>query len=156
MYIEIHTHRATIPTPEDRQMTVNEIKHQAKLAEWKERILSCRSQGIPVAEWCAKNGYHKTTYYKWEREIFGKLPVPGEMQRQETMEYVSVPTASNQPEFAELAIAAPERSALPAIESPGKFEVAAVIRIGKMEVELSNSISGSLMKQLKELIRLAE
>ena len=54
-------------------MTVNEVKHQAKLAEWKEHILECRSQGIPVVEWCAQNGYHKTTYYKWEREIFGRI-----------------------------------------------------------------------------------
>ena len=57
-------------------MTVNEVRHQAKLVERKERILECRSQGIPVAAWCAQNGYHKTTYYKCEREIFGKLSAP--------------------------------------------------------------------------------
>ena len=56
-------------------MTENEIKHQAKLAEWKERILECRSQRMPVATWCAQNGYHNATYYKWEREIFG-IPWP--------------------------------------------------------------------------------
>jgi len=42
-------------------MTVNEIKHQAKLAEWKEHILECRSQGLSVGEWCARNGYHRTS-----------------------------------------------------------------------------------------------
>lgn len=123
-------------------MTVNEIKHQAKLAEWKERILECRSQGIPVAVWCAQNGYHKTTYYKWEHEIFGQMPRP-------------VPSV-NQPEFVELPIASPGTLTLPDANQPMKFEPVAVIRIGKIELGLSNAVSGNLMRQLEGLMRFAE
>ena len=123
-------------------MTVNEMKHQARLAEWKERILECRSQGIPVAAWCEQHGFHRTTYYKWERQIFGQMPRP-------------VSTA-NQPEFVELPIASPGMLALPDTNQPMKFEPVAVIRIGKIELGLSNAVSGNLMRQLEGLMRFAE
>lgn len=137
-------------------MTVNEVKHQAKLAEWKERILECRSQGIPVAAWCAQNGYHKTTYYKWEREIFGKLSAPNKEPQSKHIECIVPAIPSSQPEFAELSIAAPSPLALPEDTQPKKFEPVAIIRIGKVELELSNSVSGNLMRQMKGLMSLAE
>ena len=137
-------------------MTVNEVKHQAKLAEWKERILECRSQRIPVAEWCAQNGYHKTTYYKWEREIFGKLSVPNKELRSKPTECIAAVAPSSQPEFAELPIAIPGPLALPEAAQPPQFEPVAIIRIGKVELELSNAVSGNLMQQLKGLMSLAE
>ena len=37
-------------------MRVNEIKHQVKLAEWKRRIIECRSSGKGVMEWCREKG----------------------------------------------------------------------------------------------------
>lgn len=64
-------------------MKVNEIKHQAKLQEWHDNILDCRSNGIAVSRWCEEHHVHPTTYYKWEREIFGgvgKGLVMGERQ----------------------------------------------------------------------------
>jgi len=64
-------------------MKVNEIKHQAKLQEWHDNILDCRSNGIAVSRWCEEHHVHPTTYYKWEREIFGgvgKELVMGEQQ----------------------------------------------------------------------------
>ena len=137
-------------------MTVNEVKHQAKLAEWKERILECRSQGVSVAEWCEQNGCHKTTYYKWEREIFGKLSTPNKKPHSKHMECIVPARPASQPEFAELSIAVPTSMALPEDTQPMKFEPVAIIRIGKVELELSNSVSGNLMRQLKGLMSLAE
>ena len=137
-------------------MTVNEVKHQAKLAEWKERILECRSQGVPVAAWCAQNGCHKTTYYNWEREIFGKFSAPSKEPHSKHAECNVLSMPASQTEFAELSIAAPGPLALPEDILPKKFEPVAVIRIGKVELELSNSVSGNLMRQLKGLMSLAE
>lgn len=137
-------------------MTVNEVKHQAKLAEWKERILDCRSQGIPVAEWCAQNGCHKTTYYKWEREIFGKLSALNKEPHSKPVECIVPAMPASQPEFAELSIAAPSPLALLEDTHPKKFEPVAMIRIGKVELELSNAVSENLMHQLKGLMSLAE
>lgn len=132
----------TTSTQEEQRMTVNEVKHQAKLAKWKEHILDCRSQGIPVAKWCEQNGYHRTTYYKWEREIFGQMPRPV--------------SSANQSEFAELPIASPGALALPEADQWAKFEPVAVIRIGKIKLELSNAVSGNLLQQLEGLMGFAE
>lgn len=54
-------------------MTVTEMKHAAKRQEWQERIMECRSSGEPVQRWCAEHQVCTTTYYRWEREIFGRL-----------------------------------------------------------------------------------
>ena len=48
-------------------MDVRAIKHAAKLSEWQERILACRSSGIPVKTWCEKNNISIKSYYRWER-----------------------------------------------------------------------------------------
>ena len=48
-------------------MDVRAIKHAAKLSEWEERILACRSSGIPVKTWCEENNISIKSYYRWER-----------------------------------------------------------------------------------------
>ncbi len=48
-------------------MDVRAIKHAAKLSEWQERILACRSSGIPVKRWCEENNISIKSYYRWER-----------------------------------------------------------------------------------------
>lgn len=50
-------------------MTSNELKHQAKLREWQEKITDCRSSGLCVQEWCRQNSVAPTTYYRWEQEL---------------------------------------------------------------------------------------
>ena len=150
--MEFRLSAPTTSTREAQGVTVNEVKHQAKLAEWKEHILECRSQGIPVVEWCAQNGYHKTTYYKWEREIFGRITEADKERRSKHMKCLP----SSQPAFAELPIASPETLTLPDTNQPMKFEPVAVIRVGKIELGLSNAVSGNLMRQLEGLMRFAE
>lgn len=42
-------------------MTSTELKHEAKLQEWQEKIMDCRSQGITVNQWCQEHQINKTT-----------------------------------------------------------------------------------------------
>ena len=58
-------------------MKVCEIKHAAKRQEWEERIMECRSSGEPVKRWCAERQLCVGTYYRWEREIFGRAEKKG-------------------------------------------------------------------------------
>ena len=44
-------------------MDVGAIKHAAKLSEWEERILACRSSGIPVKKWCEENNISIKSYW---------------------------------------------------------------------------------------------
>ena len=48
-------------------MDVRTIKRAAKMSMWRERILACRSSGIPVKTWCKENDISYKTYYRWER-----------------------------------------------------------------------------------------
>ena len=133
-------------------MRVSEIKHQAKLEEWKQNILDCRMSGLSVQQWCAEYGCNKATYYRWEREIFKKT----ETFTPATVSAHAAATLPGQPEFAELPIVAPRPLAPSEAAQPSKFEPVAIIRIGTVEMELSNSVSGNLMRQLKGLMSLAE
>lgn len=79
-------------------MNVNEIKHQAKLQEWHDNILDCRSSGIAVSRWCAEHHVHPTTYYKWERELFdgmGKEIVMSEQKAIAAPLFAELPSSKN-------------------------------------------------------------
>ena len=122
-----------------RGMNVNAVKHQAKLLEWKDRVTDCRSSGMSVKEWCKENGCSPKTYYRWEQEILGKV-------RQ-------IAKAPSQPVLVELPLAKPVQDCS---LKRSVFVPAAVIRIGQMELELSNTVSTELLSQLKGLMRLVE
>ena len=119
-----------------RGMNVNAVKHQAKLLEWKDRVADCRSSGMSVKHWCEENGCSPKTYYRWEQEILGKV-------RQ-------IAKAPSQPVLAELPLAKPVQDCS---LKRAVFVPAAVIRIGQMELELSNTVSAELLSQLKGLMR---
>ena len=117
-------------------MGVSELKHQAKVEEWKQRIMDCRSSGLTVKQWCAAYGGNSSTYDRWERELFKKNAVCVEN---------SIQAIDNHPKafpvLAELAVATPQQ------ECPAKndsFVPAAIIRVGQIELELSNAVSADL------------
>ena len=120
-------------------MDVNAVKHQAKLLEWKDRVADCRSSGMSVKEWCEENGCSPKTYYRWEQEILGKV-------RQ-------IAKTQSQPVLAELPLPKPVQDCS---LKRDVFVPTAVIRIGQMELELSNTVSAELLSQLKGLMRFAE
>ena len=134
-------------------MNVNEAKHQARLAEWRMLIAQCRSSGLPVKRWCAENGRVPSTYYRWEREIFGRIK-DGSGEKTESLSPETRPklTAVQRPVLAELTVAEPTLATSAVRPEPEKFQAAAVIRAGRLEMELSNSVSSKLMQQLKELV----
>lgn len=40
-----------------------------KIEIWKDRISKCKASGIPVKEWCYKNGLTTAKYYYWHKVI---------------------------------------------------------------------------------------
>lgn len=80
-----------------KEMTSNELKHEAKKQEWSMSIQECRGSGLSVSEWCRQRGVTTATYYRWERELltgvrkngappstavtFAELPEPKKMSR---------------------------------------------------------------------------
>lgn len=132
-------------------VNANQMKHAARPEDWKQRIMECRASGLPVKTWCAQNAYNTSTYYRWERELFGRIKkTPAEtsdlVARSEVM-----PVTTKQ-EFVEVPVA---EETVPSTAGPA-FRPVAIVRVGSMELSLSNGVSPKLMKHLKELLSHAE
>ena len=48
-------------------MTAWDIKREASIPYWQEKIKACRSSGKSVRDWCAENNIARQTYYSWEK-----------------------------------------------------------------------------------------
>lgn len=132
-------------------VNANQMKHAANLEMWKQRIMECRASGLSVRVWCAQNSYNTSTYYRWEREMFGRIKKPVSEATDLVVRGESVPVTSKQ-EMVEVPVA---EETFPATVEP-VFRPVAVVRAGGLELSLSNEVSSKLMKHLRELLRYAE
>ena len=117
-------------------MTVLEVKHQGKLKEWQERIMGCRSSGKTVKTWCGEQGISVATYYRWEREIFGKVG------REKDGE---VPTIVGAPVFAEL----------PAVQTAhtGGARPMITVRTGGIAVDIYTDADKEMLQNIVQALR---
>lgn len=130
------------------------MKHAANLAAWKQRIIECRAGGQSVRTWCKDNQLSPSTYYRWEREIFGRIRDEG---TEDTVLSVSSEALLPLPEhdLVEVPLAEPANASPASVIQPSFLPVA-VLRIGGMELSLTNAVSSRLLKQIKELLPDAE
>ena len=77
-------------------MNANHMKHAARLEDWKERIMECRASGLPVRTWCAQNSCSPSTYYRWERELFGRIRKPADEAVDLVVRSEAMPVAAKQ------------------------------------------------------------
>lgn len=54
-------------------MDIWDIKREALIPVWQERIRECRSSGLTVRAWCAMNNISRQTYYNWEKMCLSKV-----------------------------------------------------------------------------------
>lgn len=50
-------------------MGVSQMKRAISQKRWKQRIVVCRNSGVPVKEWCRKQGISYPTYYRYEQAL---------------------------------------------------------------------------------------
>ena len=104
-----------------------ELRHQASLSEWKQRVAQCRSSGQTVTRWCQEHGIVKKTYYRWEREVVGlAVQQAGEAQ----------------PRFAEL----------PAPKREPEGSLVAAIQIGETHLEVYDGASPEVVAALCQVL----
>ena len=104
-------------------MNAWEIKREASIPMWQERIRECRSSGMTVKAWCKQNGLTKQTYYAWEKLCLQRV-------------------SSNQQEATENAIIKVVPEALPTGRSLQKEEVSTapaelIIHYGCVSMDIS-------------------
>lgn len=116
-------------------VTVTEIKHQARLAQWRDKIVDCRSNGNNVKRWCAENNVSDATYYRWEREIFGHA------QERRNMEALPANTT-----FAELP--APKKS----VSGTPVSGCIATVRVREISIDVYQDTEIAVIKALVEAL----
>lgn len=115
-------------------MTANQLKHQAKLQEWKELVRECRSSGMPVDHWCKERGVSKHTYYRWEREI---LDIAAQ-------HITSIAPKEGGTAFVELPAPQPLRKV---------SERTATLNIGTGSIDLYQEVGPEMLRTLVELLK---
>ena len=99
--------------------------------------MECRSSGESVKTWCREQGISVTTYYRWEREIFGRVG---------REKGVAVPVAAGAPELAEV----------PAVEAGsrgGGTEPKITVHTGGMTVDIYTGADPEMIQTIIQTLR---
>ncbi len=122
---------------------MDKITHEVRLANWKNTVEQCndRPQGMTVKQWLAENNINEKTYYYWLRRV------RREMYARMNTELAAAKVQTQKPSvvFAEIPII--EQSD----QTVAAFKADAMIRSGPMVIEISNSISDSLLSRILEV-----
>ena len=118
-------------------MNANEAKHEARVAEWTNRVRECRSGGLSVKARCAGEGIKTARYYRWEREVpskaSGTLAKRGANQEE----------TERKPTFAELPQTGSGKG-----KACGKGRVAAKLETGKGVVRIYEGADAEIIRAL--------
>lgn len=102
---------------------------------WRQRVIECRSSGLTVKQWCENNNIHFKLYCYWQRKVWDaevKMMTQKEQQ-----------PAIPQVQFAEISLPATTQ----------KSETAdIVLRCGNWSIEIRNTASGELVRQIVEQV----
>ena len=52
------------------EQELKRTNHYNRLAEWTQRVETCRRSGQKVSDWCSEQGIPVSTYYSWQRKVF--------------------------------------------------------------------------------------
>ncbi len=121
-------------------MNVQELKHMARLTEWKEKVASCRSSGLSVRAWCREQGIAYKTYYYWEKAVLS-----------EASQHMAALESGSEGRFVEVP-APQERVPVPA----GEPLLAAKLRIRGGELEVYAGAEAKVLETLLRALRDAE
>ncbi len=117
-------------------MGIQEIKQEARLREWQERIWECRNSGQPVRRWCSEHNISVQTYYRWEKRCITQ----------------AAGMADSSTAAVRLIKIAPESLPTARTPYPGTPTTpqSVTIRMGKVSIEL---LSGTDAEQIAQLVR---
>mgnify|MGYP007031480318 CR=1 FL=1 len=123
---------------------MDKITHQVRIEYWTKIMNECLNSGMNKTEWCRANGISDKQFFYWQRILRKEaFEASGELSM--------IPASKNesctpQVSFAEISL--PIRQ-----ESVGNdFHPEAIIRKGRISVEISNSISAELLSKIGVLL----
>lgn len=96
-----------------------------RLAEWSERVASCRNSGMGVRKWCEEHGVQEKTYYYWQRKVFNTIT------EQQAPYFVEVPVERRQ----------------------HHSQVSVTVRIGNAEADIYSGADQTTMEAVLRLLK---
>lgn len=112
-------------------------RHESLLAMWRQRVIECRSSGLTVKQWCENNNVHYKLYCYWQRQVWD-AEVKTMVQKEQQPKIPQV-------QFAEIS--------LPSVQNETACEKADIIlRCGNWSVEIRNTASGEMIRQVVEQV----
>ena len=115
---------------------LDEITTEVRLQQWSSAIAECNNSGMTKKEWCRQNGMSLKTFYYRQRKV-----------RQATYSRMSAEEGGAQ--FADLT---PKMLTTPSEVTVAKLprtrKAPAVLCVGKLRIELNESISDAMLKQV--------
>ena len=120
---------------------MDQFTHDVRRANWLSIINQCQSRpaAMSAKQWLAENGIKEKAYYYWLRKF--RKEACNQLQLPET-------TAAAEVAFAEVTMPVPVAGSGVTTEHVPDTPPAAVIKCNGLTIELSNSISESLLSRL--------
>lgn len=122
---------------------MDERVHEVRSKNWAEIIAACNTSGQTKAEWCRENGVTLRQFYYWQKKLRGELYEAA--RGRECTGLASYTGNSPKVIFAEIPSA-------PMAADKNTFCADAVIRVGAVTMEISNTASKQLVESLGRVI----
>lgn len=116
-------------------ISIAAARHESLLTMWRQWVIECRSSGLTVKQWCEDNNIHYKLYCYWQRQVWD-AEVKTMVSKEQLPEIPKV-------QFAEISLPAVKNEA-------GTADV--VLRYGNWSVEIRNTASGEMVKQIIEQV----
>lgn len=116
-------------------ISIAAARHESLLTMWRQRVIECRRSGLTVKQWCEDNNVHYKLYCYWQRQVWD-TEVKTVVQTEQLPEIPKV-------QFAEIN--------LPAVTNEAST-ADVVLRYGNWSVEIRNTASGEMVKQIIEQV----
>lgn len=112
--------------------------HEIRIEHWKEVVRLCqsRSDGQTAKDWLASNGINPKKYYYWLRQI--------RLEEYRKIHSQSLPAEQEVSDVSFAEIRVPDEHDTDSEDTPG-FTPDAIVSIGSIKLELSNSLSPELL-----------
>lgn len=118
---------------------MDERVHEVRSRNWAEIIMACNSSGQTKAEWCRENGITLRQLYYWQKKLRCELYEAAKGNERTGL------ASRTQAIFAEIPTAP-----MAAVED--RFCADAIIRVGAVTMEISNTASRHLLESLGRVI----
>jgi hypothetical protein len=126
---------------------------ETRLISWANVVSACQSRpkGISQETWIKENGMTPNQYYYWQRKVRKAAYL-----KQHSAPPEDAPNNTSSVAFVELSPDMENHKGSAPVPTPSGFHADAVIRTGRSEIGIANSISPELFHRIMEEIRHAE